>query len=346
MPAIDKNDFPYPTRNLSNTEIGDLVVPVIVVTGQTDANTITAINSSIGGSTGQVHYTDSAGLTSFTGPGSSGQVLTSGSAFQVLSIPTSTPNISGGLTGQIPVQTAPSTTSFIPTTTAGFVLTSNGAGVAPTFQATVSPSTLPKVTVLSAGTSFTSTVGAVMMKVELYGAGGGGGMSVSGSTGGTGGGSGAYARGYFLPGTYSYTLGAAGAGQATLGVSGGNGGTSTWSSGANLMTVPGGGGGPSSEFTYAGIGATAPTGAGVSFGCGGGCGEGAGNISNSGVAVGGCGGSSYAGGGGSSVSTTSGASASLGVSGIAPGSGGGGAAGASSTSGFGGPSQLIITEYF
>jgi len=347
MPIIDQSDFPYPLRQIDSTssiQTGDLNATSITST-QAQANTITASTTKLGGSTGQVQYTDSTGTTSFTGPGTLGLVLTSNGAsaptYQVLSIPTSTPNISGGLAGQIPVQTAPSTTSFIPTATSGYVLTSNGAGVAPSFQATVSPSTLPKVTILASGTSFTSTAGAVMMKVELYGAGGGGANTNNGTgIGGGGGGAGGYARGYFGPGTYAYVLGAAGLGTSTNGGSGTSGGTSTWSSGPNLMTVNGGAGGINANQMYGGSGAGA-SGPGVALAVTGGGGEAGGNF------TGGAGGASYAGGGAAGAYTTIGSSASTGNNFGAVGSGGGGATGGSSNiSGNGSAALLVITEYF
>jgi len=341
---MPSNGYPYPLRTVEN-----------LISYKTDAITADNINTQTfstqtlagtlyaGGTNNQIHYTDSLGSVAFTGPGTAGQVLTSNGVaaptFQTAPIPINAPNISGGTAGQIPVQTAPGTTSFIPTAVSGYVLTANGVGSIPSFAPAASSSgALPKVTVLQAGTSFTSTVGCLRMKVEIYGA------SAGGSTGGTqlgsgcGGGSGGYCRGYFAPGTYAYAIGAAGSSSTGAGTTGGAGGTTSWSSGATLMSAPGGGVATSGNnfFGRGGLGTTTSgTGRAVGFTGGGGsvCVNNDVNCGN--------GGSGFGGGGPGGLKGSN----LNGKSGLPWASAGSGSSG-SSPSGSGIQGVIVVTEYF
>jgi collagen type VII alpha len=89
------------------------------------------------GTAGQVPFQSSSGVTSFTGPGTSGQVLTSGGVsgptYTTITTVPSANNITGGSAGLVLYQSASGVTSGAGPGTAGQVLTSNGA-TAPTFQ--------------------------------------------------------------------------------------------------------------------------------------------------------------------------------------------------------------------
>ena len=336
--------YPYPLRTIDGITpyTVDIISSDNVVTQNLISQNLVGTLST-GGTLGQVHYTDSSGQVAFTGSGTVGQVLTSNGVaaptFQTPPIPINAPNISGGLAGQIPVQTAPSTTSFIPTTTAGFVLTANGIGTTPSFQAVASPSgALPNITTLTSGSSFTSTVGCLRMKVEIYGASAGGNCGGGSQlVNGAGGGSGSYCRGYFSPGTYAYVIGGNGAAAAASAAAlGGAGGSTSWSSGAALMVCSGGSVG-SSANVIAGKGGLGGTVSGVgrsySFnGGGGGIGPSAG--------FGGVGK-----GGGNASGIRSSGSTNAGNAGGQYGGGGGGSANVA-VSGGGWPGAIIITEYF
>ena len=89
------------------------------------------------GTAGQVPFQSSSGVTSFTGPGTSGQVLTSGGVsgptYTTITTVPSANNITGGSAGLVLYQSASGVTSGAGPGTSGQVLTSNGAS-APTFQ--------------------------------------------------------------------------------------------------------------------------------------------------------------------------------------------------------------------
>lgn len=105
------------------------------------------------------------------------------------------------------------------------------------------------VSVLTSGTSFTTSSSTNSILVELLGGGGGGGGTTGGtgySGAGGGGGASGYARKLFAvsPSTsYTYAIGAAGTGGANTGGTGGTGGNSTFAVGAVTVTANGGSGG-------------------------------------------------------------------------------------------------------
>ena len=109
------------------------------------------------GSGGQVPYQSASGTTGFTGPGTSGQILTStgGSAptFQTLSsVPSSTTatNLASGTAGQVPFQSSSGVTSFTGPGTSGQVLTSGGVG-GPTYTTITTVPSANNITGGSAG---------------------------------------------------------------------------------------------------------------------------------------------------------------------------------------------------
>lgn len=99
-------------------------------------------------------------------------------------------------------------------------------------KAGTGPGRLLRTTVLTSGTSHTTTAFTTAMVVKVQGAGGGGGgctSVASAAAGAGGGGGGSYAERYFVvePSTaYAYTIGAAGTGVS--GAAGNNGGNSTF----------------------------------------------------------------------------------------------------------------------
>jgi hypothetical protein len=124
-----------------------------------------------------------------------------------------------------------------------FVYDANGA-----VKAGTGPGRLVKTTVLTAGSSFTTTPFTTSGLARVQGAGGGGGgctSVASAAAAAGGGGGGAYAERFFTlaPSTsYAYTIGAAGTGVS--GAAGNNGGSSTFTVGGVTVTAPGGTGGP------------------------------------------------------------------------------------------------------
>ena len=130
--------------------------------GSLSAGVATTATNLANGTTGQIPYQTSTGITSFFGPGSSGQLLISNGASvpgfyntgsihvgaaqiaQTATFATTSTNIAGGSAGAIVYQTAGGQTQFIANsvTYAGYVLQSNG-----------STATWQPVSSLSAGTS-------------------------------------------------------------------------------------------------------------------------------------------------------------------------------------------------
>jgi len=207
------------------------------------------------------------------------------------------------------------------------------------------------VTVLTSGTAATYTTkpGCRALFVECWGAGAGGAggaNAASNASVGSGGGSGSYCSKLYSPpaATYTYTVGAKGAG-GTSGANGAVGNSTTW----GALTAPGGLGGVfqatqvSLLDTVGGVGGAIATGGDVN-----GAGAPGGNSkrSNGTIAVSGFGGSTSLGGGGGARSAQN-----AGLDAIAnTGSGGGGAAtinGGGVTNGGNGADGLIrVTEFF
>lgn len=124
-----------------------------------------------------------------------------------------------------------------------FIYDANGA-----VKAGTGPGRLLKTTILTSGTSHTTTAFTTSIFLRMVGAGGGGGgctSVASAAIGAGGGGSGSYAERSFTvaPSTaYAYTIGAAGTGVS--GAAGNNGGNTTFVVGGTTVTAFGGTGGP------------------------------------------------------------------------------------------------------
>lgn len=130
--------------------------------------------------------------------------------------------------------------------TSGQVLTSGGAAAAPSW-ATVSESgqLLRAPQIKTSGTSYTTPAGCNSILVEALGGGGGGARVGSAADSSSGGGAGGYLKKYFTvsPSTsYSYAIGAGGAGRSSDGV-GNSGGSTTFTVGATTVTAGGATGG-------------------------------------------------------------------------------------------------------
>lgn len=243
-------------------------------------------------------------------------------------------SLQGGSAGQVAYQSAPSTTAFAGPGTLGQVLTSNGAS-APTFQ-TASPGAVsPTYMIFSSGSgTYTPTAGVSYIIVEAVGGGGGGGRAAS-STVGWGGNGGGYLKVKFAVGTYSYSVGAAGTGSSTNGVSGSNGGNTTFST---LVAPYGDGGNYDASGTNAGPLAPTTTGAvtviaALPGGIGYGGGSSVGNLNS--------GGSSFF------APRTPMCVATFGSFKNATGYGGGGGGTAGGiTAGNGSAGRIIVTEYY
>ena len=137
---------------------------------------VTATNIS-SGTAGQIVYQVSPGKTGFVGPGTAGQVLTSGGTCSPTYVSTGSlyvgtaANIGAGVANQIPYQTGPGATAFIPVTgTSGYILTSGGSSCAPSYKNTL---------VLSGTTQATNTASGAFQVAG--GAGIGGNLFVGGS---------------------------------------------------------------------------------------------------------------------------------------------------------------------
>lgn len=133
--------------------------------------------------------------------------------------------------------------------TSGQVLTSGGASAAPSWATPATPSTAGQLLrapqVLTSGTSYTTPAGCTAILVEALGGGGGGARVTTGTDALSGGGGGGYARKYFVvsPSTsYTYAIGAGGAGRTTNGA-GNSGGNTTFTVGATTVTAGGATGG-------------------------------------------------------------------------------------------------------
>ena len=171
-------------------------------------------------------------------------------------------NLTNGVTGNLPVGNGGTGTNSL---TANNLILGNGSSavqfVAPgaSGNALVSngttwtssnmvSGTLVSRTVLTGGTSFTTSATTNKILVQMVGGGGGGGGATGGSTQvsvGGGGGSGSYAEKIFAvsPGTaYTYAIGAAGAAGSATG-SGGTGGNTTFAVSTTTVTANGGAGG-------------------------------------------------------------------------------------------------------
>lgn len=211
--------------------------------------------------------------------------------------------------------------------------------------------------------TYTPTAGTTRILVELVGGGGGGGCVVSNGTAGNkgagaGGSGGAYAKVLYIVGTagISYFIGTGGLG-ATVVAPGGNGTASTFSTGASMLTSPGGSGGGSVStglnggflITQGGFNAVLPTGPSSILVAVGGAGSPGITMSNT-VATSGSGGSSFFGGGGYGFTNAGvGPAEGNGNVGLSYGSGGGGALMNTSTGTFiggaGANGVLYITEF-
>lgn len=280
-------------------------------------------------------------LKTFTLPDVSATILTNNAAVTVaqggtgLNTLTANNLLVGADTGNI---------TFIAPSTDGNILQSNGT----TWVSTTGGVLIGRQT-LTSGTTYTPTSGTKEIMIRIWGGGGGGGgcSAVAGCAGG-GGGAGGYAEYYHtgVTGTYTYAIGTAGA--SNSGAAGGNGGNSTFNTGATTITAFGGTGGTFTAGTAAikfmpgGAGGVISTNGQV---------NGAGVPGDNGmtstvntVVMSGAGGSTALGGAGNGRNTTGAGTAAI----ANTGSGGGGAAAAAATAGGGGAGAagiIIITEY-
>jgi hypothetical protein len=125
----------------------------------------------------------------------------------------------------------------------GKFLTTNGT-VASWATVTAGGRLLRAPQMLISGTSYTAPANCVAVYIEAIGGGGGGGGRQNFDYG-TGGGSGAYCAKYFTVtpfASYTYAIGAGGAG-GSVGFSGGDGGNTTFTVGGTTISAGGGGGG-------------------------------------------------------------------------------------------------------
>jgi hypothetical protein len=106
--------------------------------------TVTTSSNVAGGTAGQLVYQSAPGITGFTGPGTSGQLLVSAGASAPVYTNTASiyvnsaryaDNITAGTTGQLVYQSAANTTSFVGPGTSGQLLVSAGAS-APVYTTT------------------------------------------------------------------------------------------------------------------------------------------------------------------------------------------------------------------
>jgi hypothetical protein len=230
-----------------------------------------------------------------------------------------------------------SAVQLVAPSTTGNILVSNGTTWS---SAVVSGCLIRAPQILTSGTSYTTPSNCNRIYVECVGGGGGGSGAYTGGSGGGGGGGGGYSSKYFSvspSNSYSYAIGAAGAGGAVLN-SGVNGGSTTFTVGATTII---GGFGYGAVYVSSGDieGGAGGLGSGGDFNFSGG--GGVAGILYNGVSVqaGGAGGSSHFGGGGRGVSGSQG--------GVTPsGYGGGGSGGSASANGAAGALGVIrIWEY-
>lgn len=133
--------------------------------------------------------------------------------------------------------------------TSGQVLTSGGASAAPSWATPATPSTAGQLLrapqIKTSGTSYTTPAGCTAILVEALGGGGGGARVGSAADPSSGGAAGGYLRKYFTvsPSTsYSYAIGAGGAGRTSTSA-GNSGGNTTFTVGSTTVTAGGGTGG-------------------------------------------------------------------------------------------------------
>jgi hypothetical protein len=122
----------------------------------------------------------------------------------------------------------------------------------------ISRSPAVRLTFLTSGTTYTTTIGAKAMYAECVGGGGGGGGAVcsaaSKAAAGSGGGGGGYAAVFIVnpKASYTYAIGGAGTAGTTAGAAGGAGGNTTWDS-PSVCTANGGTGGSGDATGYTGL---------------------------------------------------------------------------------------------
>jgi hypothetical protein len=220
----------YLTGNQTITLTGDATG-----SGATAITTTVAAKLPVGGTSGQILTKNSATNydASWASPAGGGNVSnvgtpTSGQIAQW----TAATTIQG-------VSTLPTTVGALPTGgTTGQVLSKNSATNYDTGWSTAAPPT--KVILLTSGTSYTRSTGARALFVECVGGGGSGGSALaaaSNCSAGSGGGGGGYAAVYLsgtLKSSYSYVIGAGGAG------AGNTDGTDTTFDSPSVCTATGG----------------------------------------------------------------------------------------------------------
>lgn len=141
--------IPYQTEPGVTNFIGTGTIGSILQMGANTATFVTTssvyVNSAVnaetlrGGTAGQLVFQSSAGVTSFAGPGTSGQLLVSAgtgtptytnTSSIYVGAATSSVNLFGGVAGSLPYQSADGATTFLSIGSTGYVLTSTGTGPA------------------------------------------------------------------------------------------------------------------------------------------------------------------------------------------------------------------------
>lgn len=303
--------------------------------------------------------TNTGAFQSVAGLGSTGQVLTSNGAgalptFQSVS---GSGTVNSGLINQLAWYASSGTAVSGLTTANNGVLITSGAGV-PSISSTLPaaviatiPGRLKSFQIFTSGTAATYTrpAGITSILVEVLGGGGGGGGVASGgaSTVGvsSGGAPGGYSR-LWIPAaasSYTYTVGALGAGGTAGANNGSGGGTTTF--GPSLQATGGGGGlgstGTASTGSYGLPGGAGGVGSNGDFNAGGNAGGAC--MMVLGAVSGGAGSGSIYGGGGNALSTVG-----TGNNAQNYGSGGGGAVTGATTNRAGGNGTaglIVVWEY-
>jgi hypothetical protein len=234
------------------------------------------------------------------------------------------------------------------------ILESDGVGN----WTTVSRSPAVKVTFLTSGVSYATTVGCKAMLVECVGGGGGGGGCVAGTastcSAAAGGGGGGYAAKFIVnpAAIYTYAVGAGGGGAVAGGNAGTNGGATTFGS-PSVCTAGGGNGGGAGAAANSvglpyqgGVGGTGTVGDTLAAGGVGGLGLELGGTQG----ASGMGGNSLWGGGGNAL-TSGNTGPGTGLAGAGYGGGGSGGLSVSGNTtaqagGAGTAGAIRVTEYF
>lgn len=179
-----------------------------------------------------------------TAGGLTGGPITGSGTISIAADGVSLDKMAPGVDGNLISYDANGDPAAVATGSSGEVLTSNGAGTAPTFQATSAGGGLQSMQVFTAGGTWTKPAGITKVKVTVVGGGGGSGGSNNVDAGYGGGAGGAAIKFFDVSATSSetITIGVGGTAGTTTG-NGGNGGTSSFGA---FCSATGGIGGPAS----------------------------------------------------------------------------------------------------